>query len=120
MNLVETLDKEQVEAVVDLVAGPQWPELLELLKPGGRYATAGAIAGPIVPLDVRTLYLKDLSFFGCTILDREVFPNLVHYIACGEVQPVVAATFPLTEIVEAQQMFLSKKFTGKLVLLPPS
>ena len=64
LNLVETLDKERVEAVVDLVAGPQWPELLELLKLGGRYATAGAIAGPIVPLDVRTLYLTDLNFFS--------------------------------------------------------
>ena len=49
-----------------------------------------------------------------------MFPNLVHYIERCEVHPVVAATFPLSEIVEAQQMFLSKKFTGKLVLLPPS
>ena len=49
-NLVEALGRECLEAVVDLVAGPQWPELLGLLKPGGRYATAGAIAGPIVPL----------------------------------------------------------------------
>ena len=106
--------------MVDLVAGPLRPELLDLLKPGGPNATAGAIAGPIIQLDFRTLYLKDLSFFGYTISDREVFPNLVHYIECGEVQPVVAATFPLSEIVEAQQMFLSKKFTGKLVLLPPS
>ena len=119
-NLVEALGRECLEAVVDLVAGPQWPELFDLLKPGGRYATAGAIAGPIVPLDVRTLYLKDLSFFGCTVLDREVFPNLICYIERGEVQPVVAATFPLSEIVKAQQLFLSKKFTGKLVLLPPS
>ncbi len=119
-NLVEALGRECLEAVVDLVAGPQWPELFDLLKPGGRYATAGAIAGPIVPLDVRTLYLKDLSFFGCTVLDREVFPNLIRYIERGEVQPVVAATFPLSEIVKAQQLFLSKKFTGKLVLLPPS
>jgi len=119
-NLVEALGKESLEAVVDLVAGPQWPELLDLLKLGGRYATAGAIAGPIVLLDVRTLYLKDLSFFGCTVLDREVFPNLIRYIERGEIQPVVAATFPLSEIVEAQQRFLSKKFTGKLVLLPPS
>ena len=119
-NLVEALGRECLEAVVDLVAGPQWPELFDLLKPGGRYAIAGAIAGPIVPLDVRTLYLKDLSFFGCTVLDREVFPNLICYIERGEVQPVVAATFPLSEIVKAQQLFLSKKFTGKLVLLPPS
>ena len=43
---------------------------------GGRYATAGAIAGPLVELDVRTLYLKDLTLFGCTFQEEEVFENL--------------------------------------------
>ncbi|MCH7882312.1 MAG: zinc-binding dehydrogenase [Proteobacteria bacterium] len=63
-NLVEALGTDSVDVVVDLVAGPQWPQMLEVLKRGGRYVTAGAIAGPIVELDVRKLYLKDLSFFG--------------------------------------------------------
>lgn len=31
----------------DLVAGSQWPELLEVLSRGGRYVVSGAIAGPI-------------------------------------------------------------------------
>ena len=35
-----------------------------------------AIAGPLVELDVRTLYLKDLTLIGCTFQDDEVFENL--------------------------------------------
>ncbi len=67
-DLVDSLGSDSVDVVIDLVAGPGWPQLLDVLRPGGRYATAGAIAGPLVELDVRSLYLKDLSFFGCTYL----------------------------------------------------
>ena len=117
-NLVEVLGTESVDVVVDLVAGAQWPQLLEVLKRGGRYATAGAIAGPIVELDVRTLYLKDLSFFGCTFQDNTIFENLVSYIERDEIRPVVSKSYPLEDIVQAQQDFLAKKHTGKLVLVP--
>ncbi|MBS7663730.1 alcohol dehydrogenase family protein [Pseudomonas lalucatii] len=118
-DLVAELGRDSVALVVDLVAGAQWPELLELLQRGGRYAVAGAIAGPLVELDVRTLYLKDLSFFGCTYQPRAVFENLVRYIERGEISPVVARSYPLAEIVQAQQDFMAKKFVGKLVLVPP-
>ena len=89
------------------------------MKRGGRYAVAGAIAGPIVELDVRTLYLKDLSLFGCTFQEDVVFQNLVRYIERGDIRPTVAKTYPLKEIVAAQKDFLEKKFMGKLVLTPP-
>lgn len=118
-DLVAELGRDAVQVVVDLVGGPRWPQLLEILAPAGRYVASGAIAGPIVELDLRTLYLKDLSLFGCTVLEPEVFGNLVGYIERGEAGPVVAATFPLSQIVAAQQEFLGKRFTGKLVLLPP-
>lgn len=118
-GIVGHLGRDVADVVVDLVAGPQWPELLDVLKRGGRYGVAGAIAGPIVELDVRTLYLKDLSFFGCTFQDDAVFENLVSYIEHGEIRPVVAKTYPLKDIVTAQRDFLSKQFTGKLVLVPP-
>ena len=86
---------------------------------GGRYVTSGAIAGPLVELDVRTLYLKDLTFFGCTYQEDAVFENLIGYIERGEIRPVVAKTYPLRDIGEAQRDFLAKRFTGKLVLVPP-
>ncbi len=119
IDLEKALHRESVDVVVDLVAGPQWPGLLEVLKRGGRYVTAGAIAGPMVELDVRTLYLKDLSFFGCTFQDDGILPSLISYIEKGEIKPAVAGSYPLSDIVQAQQDFLSKKHTGKLVLIPP-
>ena len=118
-DLVESLGRDSVDVVVDLVAGNAWPSLLDVLKRGGRYATAGAIAGPMVELDVRTLYLKDLTLIGCTFQDDIVFENLVGYIERGEIKPIVAKTFPLEKIAEAQEVFLAKQFTGKLVLIPP-
>ena len=63
------LGKNKYDIVIDLVAGDKWPQLCEILNPGGRYATAGAIAGTIVNLDVRTLYLKYLTFYGYCVLN---------------------------------------------------
>ncbi|NKB77120.1 MAG: zinc-binding dehydrogenase [Gammaproteobacteria bacterium] len=118
-NLVEALGRDTVDVAVDLVAGDQWVELMDVLRRGGRYVTAGAIAGPMVTLDVRTLYLKDLSFFGCTFQDDVVFENLIKYVELGEIRPLVAKTYPLADIAQAQTDFLEKRHTGKLVLIPP-
>lgn len=115
-NLLETPGRNSVDVVIDLVAGKQWPILLDVLKPRGRYATSGAIAGPIVELDVRTLYLKDLTLFGCTVLDEGVFANLVKRIEAGEISALVAASFSLTQIAAAQQLFETKQHIGKIAI----
>jgi len=112
----ESLGINSVDTVIDLVGGPQWSELLDVLRPGGRYAVSGAIGGPIVELDIRTLYLKDLSFFGCTVLEPEVFGNLISYIEGGRITPLVAETYSLDQIADAQASFERKKHTGKIVL----
>jgi NADPH:quinone reductase-like Zn-dependent oxidoreductase len=110
------LASDSFDAVIDVVGGPGFAGLLGALKSGGRYATSGAIAGPLVELDLRTLYLKDLTFYGCTALDAEVFANLVGYIERGEIKPLVCATYPLAKIETAQRLFLEKRHVGKIVL----
>jgi NADPH:quinone reductase-like Zn-dependent oxidoreductase len=117
-DLVAEVGRETMDAVIDVVGGEQFSPLLELLRRGGRYAAAGAIAGPVVKLDLRTLYLKDLRLIGCTVLEPEVFGNLVRYIERGEIKPVIASIHPLSAIVAAQQEFLAKQHTGKIVLVP--
>lgn len=115
-DLVETLGENCIDVVIDLVAGKQWPQFLRLMKPSSRYAVSGAIGGALVELDIRTLYLKDLSFFGCTVLEPGVFQNLVRCIEEDKVKPLVAKTFPLVEINSAQDAFLKKEHVGKIVL----
>ncbi|MBI4933957.1 MAG: zinc-binding dehydrogenase [Actinobacteria bacterium] len=115
-SLVDECGVDSYDVVIDVVGGESWPALLAVLRPGGRYAVAGAIAGPIVSLDLRTLYLKDQRLLGCTVLDDGVFASLVQRIEGGQVRPAVAATFPLERIVDAQELFLAKTHVGKIVL----
>lgn len=115
-DLTKTPGANSVDVVIDLVAGDNFPHYLEILRPKGRYAASGAIAGPLVELDVRTLYLKDLSLFGGTIIEPEVFPRLIRHIEGGAIAPVVYRSFPLEQIREAQALFLEKRHVGKIVL----
>ena len=115
-SLQTELEAESIDVVVDLVAGSQWPQLLDVLVRGGRYVVSGAIAGPLVELDVRTLYLKDLSLLGSTWQPRQVFENLIRYIEQGEIRPQVAKVYSLDKLHQAQKDFISKKWAGKLVI----
>ena len=117
-DLVAELGAESVDVVIDNVGGPHFSGELETLKRGGRYASSGAIGGPMVELDLRTMYLKDLTLIGCTAWDEPVFPNLVSYVETDKLRPLVARTFPLDDIVEAQREFLKKDHVGKFVLIP--
>jgi NADPH:quinone reductase-like Zn-dependent oxidoreductase len=98
------------------VGGEGFGAILNALRRGGRYGVSGAIAGPIVPLDLRTLYLKDLTLIGCTVLEPEVFPNLLGYIERGEIKACIAAVYPLEDITRAQEAFLTKRHVGKIIL----
>lgn len=118
-DLVATLGEESVDVIIDTVGGPTFPSMLRVLRRRGRYLTAGAIAGPVVSLDMRTLYLKDLTLLGCTSWGLDVFPNLITYIEGGRIRPLVAKTFALAEIAAAQREFGQKNHVGKLVLIPP-
>ncbi len=105
-----------VDVFADVVGGPLFAPLVETIRRGGHYTVAGAIAGPIVPLDLRTLYLHDLTMHGATVVPPEVFRNLVSYIERGEVQPLVAATYPLASMREAQEAFMKKEHVGTVVI----
>jgi len=118
-DLVNELGEESVDVVIDNVGGPHFAGELVTLKRGGRYASSGAIGGPMVSLDLRTMYLKDVTLIGCTAWDEPVFPSLISYIETNALRPLVAKTFALSKIVVAQQEFLEKNHVGKFVLIPP-
>src|SRR6185312_7595534 len=104
-----------IDVVADLVAGPMFNDLLRILRPEGRYVTAGAIGGPVVQLDLRTLYLKHLELHGSSQGTRGAFRRIVRYIEEGRIKPLLAGTYPLSELRRAQAAFTAKGFVGKLV-----
>lgn len=105
------------DVAIDLAGGPSWPALISALKPCGRYAVAGAVAGAEVPLDLRDLYLNDLTFFGCTMLGEGIFAGLVRWIESGKIKPLLAETYALNDIRDAQTAFLERGHIGKIGLV---
>ncbi len=116
--LRDAIGTDSVTVVADVVGGPLWPALIDSLARGGRYTCAGAIAGPVVDFDLRTFYLRDLTFTGATVVPPGVFAHLVSYIERGEIRPLLAATYPLRDLHTAQEAFLAKKHVGNIVVVP--
>ena len=106
------------DAVIDVVAGPLVGRGLGLLRTGGRWVVAGALGGWAVELDVRRLYLADLSLVGSTMHTPRIFERLVEIARHGDVRPVVAATFALADLAEAQRQLARRHHVGKLVVVP--
>ena len=117
-NLRAALGDEKVTVIADVVGGAQWPKLIDVLERGGRYTCSGAIAGPMVELDLRTFYLRDLTFTGSTVTPHHNFTDVVSYIEKGEIRPALAAAYPLEQLKEAQAAFIAKKHTGNIVVIP--
>lgn len=107
-----------VDAVVEVVGGGEFAMLIDRLRDGGRMVTAGAIAGPVVPFDIRRLYLHHRTLIGSTMHTPSDFDELADIANAGGVAPLVAATYPLADITAAQTRFVTKDFVGKLVLEP--
>jgi NADPH:quinone reductase-like Zn-dependent oxidoreductase len=110
---------EGAEVVADVVGGEAFGGLVDVLAAGGRLVTCGAIAGPVVALDLRRLYLERRRLIGSTMHTREHFRRLVEDAVAGRLAPVVARTYPLADIHRAQEDFTAAEFVGKLVLEPP-
>ena len=116
--LRDAIGSESVDVVADVVGGSLWPQLINALARGGRYTCAGAIAGPMVEFDLRTFYLRDLTFTGATVPLPGVFEDLVGYIERDEIRPLLAATYPLENFHAAQQAFIDKRHVGNIVTEP--
>lgn len=116
MHLSSHFGRDTVTAIIDVVGGSQFSELLDVLERGGRYGCSGAIGGPIVNLDLRTMYLRDLTFYGCTIFPPSVFSCLISYIESGDLIPLVSQIYDLSDLHLAQRSFIEKSHFGNIVV----
>lgn len=107
-----------VDVVADVVGGPMFGSLLKMLARGGRYSTAGAIAGPIERIDLRDLIYKDLEMYGITCPTEETFARLVSLVNDQRLTPVLEQTYPLEQLADAQATMVKREHVGKFVIVP--
>ncbi len=107
---------QALDVLIDTVAGPKLADTIELLRSGGRYATCGAVGGPLVQLDMRRIYLKNLELHGASQGSRRDFARVRDLVVSGAIQPLLAESFALEDMAAAQAAFSRKDFVGKLVI----
>ncbi|MEV6263192.1 zinc-binding dehydrogenase [Streptomyces sp. NPDC051784] len=109
---------EGIDVALDVVAGELVGDGLPLLREGGRWVIAGALGGYGVAFDVRRLYLHNAQVIGSAMHTPAHFGLLMDLARRAEVQPVVAATFPLDEAARAQEELARRGHVGKIVMRP--
>jgi len=117
-NLAAAVAGRSVTAVGDLIGGPLFPILMGSLAYGGKYVVSGAMAGPIVELDLRSIYTKEVVVTGATMFDPRIMGHVVDLIEDKRIEPRLAQTFPLSKFNEAQTTFMGKDQTGAIVVVP--
>ncbi|MGW2288735.1 zinc-binding dehydrogenase [Streptomyces phaeochromogenes] len=117
--VLSVFGRRGVDVLCDVVGGESSMGMLSLLRRGGKFVTAGALAGPISPVDLREIIYKDLQILGVASPELETTVNLVRYIEAGQITAHVDRVFPLVQLREAQRAFVEKKFIGKLVIQVP-
>jgi NADPH:quinone reductase-like Zn-dependent oxidoreductase len=105
-----------VDVALDVVGGSSFMPLVNALRQGGRYSSSGSIAGPLVEFDLRQLVYKDLQLTGATIVPPGTMHRLVSLIEQDLLKPLLAQTFPLQQLGNAQEAFLQKQHVGNIVV----
>ena len=107
-----------VDMVFAHVGGEALTQSLASLARGGRLVTCGATAGPLVTIDLRFLFTRELSLAGADLGTRADIDAVVRQISWGRLHPVIDHVYPLADAQAAHRRVTNRDLFGKLVLSP--
>jgi NADPH2:quinone reductase len=114
------------DLILDAVGGEVFDAGLELLSPGGRMITYGAVSGNLPAVEAHSLFeLKWVTGFSL-LAWRRARPDQARAemaeagarFEAGELTPVVAARVPLAEAQRAHEILDARANLGRVVLIP--
>jgi NADPH:quinone reductase-like Zn-dependent oxidoreductase len=119
-DIVKTVHKltggRMADIAVEHVGPPVFEAALKSLKAGGRLVTCGSTTGPIVELDMRYVFSRQLQILGSKMGSQAEMRQVARLVAAGRLKPVVDKVFPLAEARQAHEYLAQKKQFGKVVL----
>ena len=112
-------EKKGIDVVFDSVGAPTLPQSLRAIARAGRVVVVGATAGPLVELDVRTLFWRQGSIRGSTMAGPSEFSEVLGHLASGRLRPVIDSVHPFERAQEALARFDAPDLFGKIVVRLP-
>jgi NADPH:quinone reductase-like Zn-dependent oxidoreductase len=109
-------EKKGIDVVFDSVGTPTLARSVRATSRGGRVVVIGATAGPLVELDVRTLFWRQASIRGSTMSSPSEFAEVLGHLANGRLRPVVDSVVPFDRAADAFRRFEARDLFGKVVV----
>jgi NADPH2:quinone reductase len=126
-DLVAANDGKKVDVVLEMVGGAVFDASLRALAPFGRLAFFGAASREMPkPVDPRSLMRHGTAVIGFWLMHCIGRPGMLEtplrelfeLVREGKLEPVVGATYPLSEARRAHRDLRSRATVGKLLLDP--
>lgn len=114
------------DVVYDPVGGDLFDQCLRAVNWEARMLVIGFAAGRIQSVPANRILVKNISVTGVVwgaqaardpVLVSNLLRGLLVWYAEGRLKPLVAATYPLADAANALQALLSRRFSGKIVLV---
>jgi NADPH:quinone reductase-like Zn-dependent oxidoreductase len=112
----ELTGRRGVDVIVDHVGEATFKDSVRSLRKGGRMVVPGATTGPMIELDARYLFWRQLSILGSTMASRREFDEVMKLVFMGRLKPVVDRVFPLEQARMAHEYLDRGEQFGKVVL----
>ncbi|HML45397.1 MAG TPA: NAD(P)H-quinone oxidoreductase [Clostridia bacterium] len=130
-DIVDILKRESdaghpLNLAIDCLGSEKVGECLPYCAYGCRWIMIATLAGDLSPVNLRTMYMKNIRLIGSTLrskppafkaellasLVREIWPKVTR----GEVRPTIDSILPIEEAAKAHALLRDGKSAGKVVL----
>ncbi|AJD53844.1 MULTISPECIES: NADPH:quinone oxidoreductase family protein [Thalassospira] len=114
-----------VDLVYDPVGGDVFDQSLRCVASGGRILLIGFASGSVPQIPANILLVKNVAalgfYFGAYLeqnpdIAKAGMAELLELLSSGEISPLVSATYPLINAMEALAAIRNRTATGKLVI----
>jgi NADPH:quinone reductase-like Zn-dependent oxidoreductase len=106
-----------VDVVLETVGGDILRQSLDALAYNGRLSSAGSIEPTETLIDIRRLLVRSqIMLTGTHFTPKESIKQVLRFLARGDLRPVLAARFPLSDARKAHEMLEGRDFYGNIVL----
>jgi NADPH:quinone reductase-like Zn-dependent oxidoreductase len=130
-NIADVLKREAeagrpLNLAIDCLGSEKVGECFPHVAYGCRWIMIATLAGDITPVNLRTMYVKNIRLIGSTLRSKpqetkaEILASLVRdvwpKVTSGEVRPTVYKVMPIEQAEAAHALLSEGKSVGKVVL----
>lgn len=125
-EILEVTGRRGVDVILDMVGGSYLARNLACLADDGRIALIALLGGAKAELDMGQVLRRRLTITGSTLRGRDIAfkaaiaqklkTRIWPLLSTGQIKPVIYATFPLAQALDAHRLMESSQHVGKIVL----